>query len=93
MQLEKGPLPGLSKHITNRHISTPLDYSRRLLSPEGAAYGLENNLWSLGCFRPSNKSRSIKNLFLTGASTHPGGGLPMVIASGCLTSKLILQNS
>ncbi len=90
--LEKGPLPGISKMISHRYITTPLDFSRRLLTPEGAIYGLQNNLWSIGCFRPSNRSRSINNFFLTGASTHPGSGLQMVIASGLVTAKLMMRD-
>ena len=40
-------------------------------------------------FRPSAKSKSIKGLYLTGASTHPGGGVPLVVASGLICANLI----
>jgi phytoene dehydrogenase-like protein len=40
-------------------------------------------------FRPSNRSKSIEGLYLTGASTHPGGGVVMTIASGGISADLI----
>ena len=43
-------------------------------------------------FRPSSRSKSISNLYLTGASTHPGGGVPTVMASGIIAANLIDQN-
>jgi phytoene desaturase len=41
------------------------------------------------CFRPAAKSKSIKGLYLVGASTHPGGGIPVVISSAMNAADLI----
>ena len=84
--------PGIRDQIVYKNISTPFDFERRLLSPEGAVYALQNDIASTMVFRPSNKSKSIKGLYLVGASTHPGGGTPMVTASGGITADLILAD-
>lgn len=76
-------LPGLAELIT------PLDYERRLLHPDGAIYGLQEDLAAQTVFRPSSRSRSVRGLYLAGASTHPGGGVPAVIASGIIAANLI----
>ncbi|UCD83699.1 MAG: phytoene desaturase [Deltaproteobacteria bacterium] len=82
----------IRKHIVYKKVSTPLDFERRLLSPQGAIYALQNDLASTMLFRPSNRSKSIEGLYLAGASTHPGGGVPMVIAGGGLTADLIMED-
>jgi phytoene desaturase len=84
--------PDIRKHIVYKKVSTPLDFERRLLHPQGAIYALQNDLASTLVFRPSNRSKSIRGLYLTGASTHPGGGVPMVIAGGGITADLIMKD-
>ena len=84
--------PGIRDHIVYKRVSTPLDFERRLLHPQGAIYALQNDTASTLIFRPSNRSKSIEGLYLTGASTHPGGGVPMVIAGGGITADLIMKD-
>ena len=79
--LESRYLPGLRDHIVHADFSTPVDFEKRLLSPEGAIYALRQDLTNAMMFRPSAKSKQIKGLYLVGASTHPGGGVPTVTAS------------
>ncbi len=83
---------GIRDHLTYKKVSTPVDFEKRLLHPQGAIYALQNDLASTLVFRPSNRSKSIEGLYLTGASTHPGGGVPMVIAGGGITADLILED-
>ena len=82
-------IPGLADHVQVAELSTPLDFERRLLSPEGAIYALRQDLTCGVTFRPAAKSKSIKGLYLAGASTHPGGGVPTTIASGMIAADLI----
>ncbi len=82
-------IPELKDHVVVAECATPLDFERQLLSPKGAIYGLQMDLPHQAVFRPCAKSRSIKHLYLTGASTHPGGGVPSVIASGVIAATLI----
>ncbi len=87
--LSKTSIPGLKDHVQTLEFSTPLDFERRLLIPEGAFLAFEMNILALAAFRPSARSRSIKGLYLTGSSTHPGGGVPTTVASGVIASRLI----
>ena len=62
-------------------MTTPQDFHDRLLSLKGAAFGLEPVLLQSAWFRPHNRSEDIHNLFMVGASTHPGAGVPGVLSS------------
>jgi phytoene desaturase len=79
-------LPDLADHVKLAEIITPLDYERGLLHPGGAIYGLQQDVTNQIVFRPNSRSRSIKGLYLAGASTHPGGGVPAVIGSGIVAA-------
>ncbi len=87
--LSQTAIPGMEDHVKVLEVSTPLDFERRLQNPKGAIYGLSMDLPNQAVFRPSAKSKSIKGLYLTGASTHPGGGVPTAIASGYIASQLV----
>ena len=69
-------LPGLEDAIVTQHIMTPQDFHDRLLSYRGAAFGMEPLLTQSAWFRPHNRSEELDRLFLVGAGTHPGAGLP-----------------
>jgi phytoene desaturase len=87
--LSQNVIPGLKDHIKTMVISTPKDFERRLLNPGGAFYCFQQDISAQTVFRPAAKSKSIKSLYLTGASTHPGGGVPTVMASGIVAANLI----
>ena len=59
----------------------------------GSAFGASHNLFQVGPFRNSNKSKKYKNLFFVGASTTPGTGLPMCVLSGKMVAERVLQNN
>lgn len=78
----------INKYIEVEKILTPDDFENNTGSLYGSLYGLSsNNLFDLA-FKPANKSK-YKNLYFVGGSTHPGGGIPLVIASSKVTFDLI----
>ena len=79
--LDRDVLPGFQQHIATSRVTTPQDFHDRLLSFKGAAFGLEPVLLQSAWFRPHNRSEDIDNLFMVGASTHPGAGVPGVLSS------------
>ena len=79
--LEETVLPNLREHLTVSFMTTPQDFQDNLLSYKGAAFGLEPLLLQSAWFRPHNLSEDVKNLFMVGASTHPGAGIPGVLMS------------
>ncbi len=79
--LERTVLPGLRQHIVTSRVTTPQDFHDRLLSYKGAAFGQEPLLLQSAWFRAHNRSEDIENLFMVGAGTHPGAGIPGVLMS------------
>ena len=80
-RLESTLLPGFSKHLVVSQLMTPLDFQDRLLSYKGAAFGLEPLLLQSAWFRPHNRSEDVPGLYMVGAGTHPGAGIPGVLMS------------
>jgi phytoene desaturase len=50
---------------------------------------MEPKLLQSAWFRPHNQSEDVKGLYLVGAGTHPGAGLPSVISSAKVIDRLI----
>ncbi len=88
-ELSRFAVPGLKEHVKVIECSTPMDFERRLRLPKGAIYALQQDTSAQAVFRPSARSKSIRGLYLTGSSTHPGGGVPTTIASGYIAANLI----
>ncbi len=85
-------LPGIKKHVKVALLGTPKDYERDLKAPEGGIYLFPQNLSHSTLFRPAAKSKSIDHLYLVGASTHPGGGVPAAMASAVIAAELIQKH-
>jgi phytoene desaturase len=79
--LDRTVLPGFERDIVTSRITTPQDFHDRLLSYKGAAFGLEPVLLQSAWFRPHNRSEDVQHLYLVGAGTHPGAGVPGVLMS------------
>jgi len=82
-------LQGLARSIRVEHRYTPLDFRDDLSSYLGSAFSIEPTLLQSAWFRPHNLSEDVDGLFLVGAGTHPGAGLPGVLLSAKITSRLI----
>jgi phytoene desaturase len=82
-------LPGLEENIATSLMLTPQDFQDRLNSYRGAAFGLEPVLTQSAWFRPHNKSEDIEGLYLVGAGTHPGAGLPGVLSSARVLDTVV----
>jgi phytoene desaturase len=79
--LEATILPGLREAIVSSRVATPLTFRDDFLSLKGAAFGMEPVLLQSAYFRPHNASEDVANLYLVGAGTHPGAGVPGVLSS------------
>jgi phytoene desaturase len=82
-------LPGFEADVVTSRLITPLDFEQRLLSPKGAAFDLEPVLTQSAWFRPHSASEDVRNLFIVGAGTHPGAGLPGVISSARVLDRVV----
>jgi phytoene desaturase len=88
-ELSRTLLPGLEDEVVSSRVMTPQHFQDRLLSFRGAAFGMEPVLTQSAWFRPNNKSEDIDGLYLVGAGTHPGAGLPGVLCSAKVLDRLI----
>ncbi len=87
--LEDQMLPGLGKHIATEQVFTPETFRDRYLSPYGAGFSIEPRILQSAWFRPHNVSEEIPGLYLVGAGTHPGAGVPGVISTAEVLDKLV----
>jgi phytoene desaturase len=82
-------LPGLSGQIATSFVTTPVDFQNRLLSYQGAGFSFEPLLTQSAWFRPHNRSEDVDRLYLVGAGTHPGAGIPGVLSSARVLDTVV----
>jgi len=88
-RLHETVLPDFEDSLVTSRLMTPQDFQDRLNSLKGAAFGLEPVLWQSAWFRPHNKSEDIDRLYLVGAGTHPGAGVPGVLSSAKVLDRVV----
>ncbi len=86
-RLEETVLPGLGDTVISSTFVTPKDFETRLNSFKGAGFGPEPVIWQSAWFRAHNRSEEVDGLYMVGASTHPGAGIPGVITSARVVSE------
>ncbi|MEE4694999.1 phytoene desaturase [Pseudomonas alliivorans] len=89
--LEKYYMPGLREDLVTSRIFTPNDFRDELNAHLGSAFSLEPILQQSAWFRPHNRDANLANVYLVGAGTHPGAGVPGVIGSAKATAGLMLE--
>ncbi|MEM7532244.1 MAG: phytoene desaturase [Chloroflexota bacterium] len=89
--LEDNYLPDLQENIVAEHYIDPLHFQNTLNSHLGSAFSVQPILTQSAWFRPHNRSEDFANLYFVGAGTHPGAGLPGVLASAKIVDELISE--
>jgi len=85
-------MPDLRQHVVTQRFITPETFRDELHSHHGSAFSCAPKLTQSAWFRPHNKDASIPGLYLVGAGTHPGAGVPGVVSSAKATARLIAQD-
>jgi phytoene desaturase len=80
-----------SRIVVERHL-TPQDIHDRYKVLNGAIYGLASHGKFMGAFKPGNRSRQVRGLYLAGGAAHPGPGMPMVMMSGWIAADALDQD-
>ena len=88
-QLENSLLPGLSKYIEVSRFVSPDDFEDKFNTLWGCGFSIAPLFRQSAWFRFHNKSEELKNLYFCGAGTHPGAGVPGVIASARIIEKIV----
>jgi phytoene desaturase len=88
----EGHLPGLREHLVVKRIFTPNEFVSELGAFHGSAFSVAPKLTQSAFFRPHNRDRRIPGLYIVGAGTHPGAGVPGVINSAKATARTIFED-
>ncbi|MEI7504033.1 MAG: hypothetical protein WCJ61_12195, partial [Paludibacter sp.] len=81
----------IEQHIVCEQIGSPLTIEKNTLSQDGALYGSSSNSIFAAFLRHPNWLKNIKNLYFVGGSVHPGGGIPLCLASAKIIDQEIPQ--
>jgi phytoene desaturase len=79
----------IKNNIEQEHTISPPEFYQLYGSNRGSIYGISSNRRSTAFKRPPNRSRDLEGLYFAGGSTHPGGGVPLVLLSGKIAAELI----
>ncbi len=71
----------IAPHIVTEAVADPRSIETNTGSYRGSLYGLSSNSSFSAFNRHPNFKKSLKNLYFTGGSVHPGGGIPLCLAS------------
>ena len=82
-------LPGLGDCITSDFYMTPENFRSDYLSAHGAGFSVAPLFRQSAWFRFHNRAEGIRNLYLVGAGTHPGAGVPGVLCSAKVMDALV----
>lgn len=91
-RLEAWGLEGFEDAIEVKHVFTPDSFRSEYNATLGSAFGIEPRLTQTAWFRPHNRSEEVRGLYLVGAGTHPGAGVPGVILSGAAAFHSIAED-
>lgn len=91
-EVAKRLIPDLKDRLVTSFHYAPTDFGRDLSAHLGSAFSLEPVLWQSAYFRAHNRDDVIDNLYVVGAGTHPGAGIPGVVGSAKATAALMLED-
>lgn len=86
-------IPGLLDDLVSVHHISPFDFRDDLNAHLGSAFSIEPILTQSAWFRPHNRDDVIPNLYIVGAGTHPGAGIPGVVGSAKATAGLMIEDA
>jgi phytoene desaturase len=91
--LDRLSAAGIDLRPRAEHVSTltPTDIAERSRAPGGAIYGTSSNGRRAAFVRPANRGAR-RGLYLVGGSSHPGGGIPLVVTSARIVADLVLRD-
>jgi len=72
---------------------TPQSIHNRYHVLNGAIYGVASHGKYMGAFKPANRRKDVRGLYLAGGAAHPGPGMPMVMMSGWIAADVLDQDN
>jgi len=87
----KTNLKNIREHIQVEKIISPHHWEVDFNIYQGATFNLGHQLTQMMALRPHNKFEELENCWLVGGGTHPGSGLPTILESARITTKMLLN--
>ena len=78
-------------HEVVKRIFGPNDFIKDYNAYKGTSLGMVHTLTQSAIFRPSHRSKKLKNLYYNGHYTHPGIGVPLVLMSSQILTKNLID--
>jgi diapolycopene oxygenase len=91
-KLRRFGMQDIDQHIVVDRWLTPDGIDSMYNAEGGAIYGLASHGKLAGGFKPRNRSKVLKNLYLAGGSSNPGPGVPMVLMSGVTAARAVIED-
>ena len=88
-KMEQSLLPNLRKNIVEDFYLTPDYFEKELNTKYGSGFSIQPKFTQSAYFRFHNKSEVCDGLYFVGAGTHPGAGVPGVLSSAKVLSKIL----
>ena len=85
-------IPDIHDRIVTRSHRTPRDHADAFSAFNGSAFSLEPSRSQSAWLRANNRDEAITTLYLVGAGTHPGAGIPGVVAGAKITAGLMIAD-
>jgi phytoene dehydrogenase-like protein len=92
-RLGKFGFDDLPSRIVTQRTFTPTDFATRDLAHHGALYGWASHSIRTSLLRPPLRAPENPNIYFVGGTTHPGGGIPLVLLSGKMVADMIQREA
>jgi phytoene desaturase len=90
--LEEHAIPNLKRDLVVRKTLTPFGFRDEMNTHLGSAFSIEPILTQSAWFRPHNRDDVLSNMYIVGAGTHPGAGVPGVVGAAKATAGVVADD-
>ena len=88
-KMDQTILPGIKENVVSDFYLTPDYFEKELATLHGSGFSIQPKFTQSAYFRFHNKSEIFNNLYIVGAGTHPGAGMPGVLSSAKVLDELL----
>jgi phytoene desaturase len=90
--LEEHSIPNLRRDLVVQKTLTPFGFRDEMNTHQGSAFSIEPILTQSAWFRPHNRDDVLDNMYIVGAGTHPGAGVPGVVGAAKATAGIVADD-
>lgn len=90
--LEEHSIPNLRRDLVVQKTLTPFGFRDEMNTHHGSAFSIEPILTQSAWFRPHNRDDVLGNMYIVGAGTHPGAGVPGVVGAAKATAGVVADD-